>query len=121
MLERKLERVESLQEMYKTELQQLKLQNSRSLVMTSNKMKELINMVIRIAKVDSTVLLQANQVARIDREIIHTNSSTRRGHLPGKLGAIPKICWSRNFSVMERAFTEPQGRQGSLFELAQGA
>jgi len=125
MLERKLERVESLQEMYKTELQQLKLQNSRSLVMTSSKMKELINMVIRIAKVDSTVLLQGESGVgkELIAEIIHTNSRYKEGpFVRVNCGAIPEnLLESELFGYESGAFTgaSKTGKAG-LFELAQG-
>jgi PAS domain S-box-containing protein len=48
-LQRRLQQVEGLRQLYKSELQQLKMQNSQKMVVKSNKMKELLNMVTRVA------------------------------------------------------------------------
>ena len=124
-LQRRLERVEGLQELYKTELQQMKLQNSRSLVMTSVKMKELINMVIRVAAVDSTVLIQGESGVGKDliAEIIHSNSNRKDGpFIRVNCGAIPEnLLESELFGYEAGAFTgaSRSGKVG-LFELAGG-
>lgn len=124
-LQRELERVESLQELYKTELEQLKLQNSRSLIMTSEKMKELIGMVIRIAAVDSTVLIQGESGTgkELIAEIIHNYSSCReQPFIKVNCGAIPEnLLESELFGYESGAFTgaSKSGKAG-MFELAQG-
>jgi len=124
-LQRKLERIEGLHELYKNELQQMKLENSRSLVMTSAKMKELVNMVIRVAAVDSTVLIQGESGVGKDllAEIIHSNSSRKEGpFIRVNCGAIPEnLLESELFGYEAGAFTGASrtGKIG-LFELAQG-
>ncbi|MFA7149336.1 MAG: sigma 54-interacting transcriptional regulator, partial [Syntrophomonadaceae bacterium] len=124
-LQRRLERVEGLQELYKTELQQMKLVNSRNLVMTSAKMKELVNMVIRVAAVDSTVLIQGESGVGKDliAEIIHSNSNYKGGpFIRVNCGAIPEnLLESELFGYEAGAFTgaSKTGKVG-LFELARG-
>lgn len=124
-LQRRLERVEGLHELYKTELQQMKLVNSRNLVMTSVKMKELVNMVIRVAAVDSTVLIQGESGVGKDliAEIIHSNSNCKDGpFIRVNCGAIPEnLLESELFGYEAGAFTgaSKTGKVG-LFELARG-
>lgn len=124
-LQRRLERVEGLHELYKTELQQMKLVNSRNLVMTSAKMKELVNMVIRVATVDSTVLIQGESGVGKDliAEIIHSNSNCKDGpFIRVNCGAIPEnLLESELFGYEAGAFTgaSKTGKVG-LFELARG-
>ena len=124
-LQRRLERVEGLHEFYKTELQQMKLENSRNLVMTSAKMKELVNMVIRVAAVDSTVLIQGESGVGKDliAEIIHSNSNCKDGpFIRVNCGAIPEnLLESELFGYEAGAFTgaSKTGKVG-LFELARG-
>ncbi|QGT98660.1 Transcriptional regulator [Candidatus Syntrophocurvum alkaliphilum] len=124
-LQRRLERVEGLQELYKTELQQMKLENSRKLIMNSTKMKELINMAMRVADVDSTVLIQGESGVgkELIAETIHFNSN--RNDTPFirlNCGAIPEnLLESELFGYEAGAFTgaNKNGKVG-LFELAQG-
>jgi len=124
-LQRKLEQVEELNRLYKTELQQLKLQNSRQLVMNSPKMKELLNMVMRVAKVDSTVLIQGESGVgkELIAEIIHSNSNRKFGPLiKVNCGAIPEnLLESELFGYEAGAFTgaNKTGKAG-FFELAKG-
>ncbi len=124
-LQRTLERIAGLQELYKTELQQMKLENSRNLVMTSVKMKELVNMVIRVAAVDSTVLIQGESGVGKDliAEIIHSNSNRKEGpFIRVNCGAIPEnLLESELFGYEAGAFTgaSKTGKVG-LFELARG-
>ncbi|MDD3853896.1 MAG: sigma 54-interacting transcriptional regulator [Syntrophomonadaceae bacterium] len=124
-LQRKLEQVEGLQKLYKTELQQMKLENSRSLIMTSAKMKELVNMVIRVAAVDSTVLIQGESGVgkELIAEIIYSNSNCKDGpFIRVNCGAIPdNLLESELFGYEAGAFTgaSKSGKPG-LFELARG-
>jgi PAS domain S-box-containing protein len=125
MLQRELERVESLQELYKTELEQMKLENSRSLMMTSVKMKELVRMVIRIAAVDSTVLIQGESGTgkELIAEIIHKYSNcSDKPFIKVNCGAIPEnLLESELFGYESGAFTgaSKSGKAG-MFELAKG-
>ena len=124
-LQRKLERIVGLQELYKTELQQMKLESSRSLIMTSAKMKELVNMVIRVAAVDSTVLIQGESGVgkELIAEIIYSNSNCKDApFIRVNCGAIPdNLLESELFGYEAGAFTgaSKSGKVG-LFELARG-
>lgn len=122
-LNRRLEQVEGLREFYKTELQQLKLQSSQKMIATSAKMKELLNMVMRVAGVDSTVLIQGESGVgkELIAEIIHSSSSRKDGpFIKVNCGAIPEnLLESELFGYEEGAFTGARktGKIG-LFELA---
>jgi PAS domain S-box-containing protein len=124
-LHRKLERVQGLTRFYQTELQQLKIQNSKQLVVNSNKMRELLNMVIRVAEVDSTVLIQGESGVgkELIADIIHANSTRKSGPLIKiNCGAIPEnLLESELFGYEPGAFSgaNRNGKAG-LFELASG-
>ncbi|NLL86064.1 MAG: sigma 54-interacting transcriptional regulator [Syntrophomonadaceae bacterium] len=122
-LQRRLQQVEGLRQLYKSELQQLKMQNSQKMVVKSNKMKELLNMVTRVAGVDSTVLIQGESGVgkELIAEIIHQSSNRREGpFIKVNCGAIPEnLLESELFGYEEGAFTgaRKSGKIG-LFELA---
>lgn len=121
-LNRRLEQVEGLREFYKTELQQLKLQSSQKMIATSAKMKELLNMVMRVAGVDSTVLIQGESGVgkELIAEIIHSSSRRDGPFIKVNCGAIPEnLLESELFGYEEGAFTgaRKNGKIG-LFELA---
>lgn len=124
-LQRKLEHVEGLSRFYQTELQQLKAQNSKQLVVNSNKMRELVNMVIRVAGVDSTVLIQGESGVgkELIADIVHANSTRKDGPLiKVNCGAIPEnLLESELFGYEPGAFSgaSKNGKAG-LFELASG-
>lgn len=124
-LQRKLEHADTLRQFYESELQQLKLQKSREMVLTSNKMKELVSMVMRIAAVDSTVLIQGESGVgkELIAEIIHSNSNRKNGpYIKINCGAIPEnLLESELFGYEAGAFTgaNKAGKVG-LFELAGG-
>ncbi len=124
-LQRRLERVEGLQELYKTELEQMKIESSQSMIIVSAKMKELLSMVIRIAKVDSTVLIQGESGVgkELIAEIIHSNSKCGQGpFIRVNCGAIPdNLLESELFGYEGGAFTgASKGGKLGLFELAKG-
>lgn len=124
-LQRKLEHIEGLSNLYQAELKQLKLQNSRQMVMSSGKMKDLLNMVMRITAVDSTVLIQGESGVGKDliAEIIHTSSNRKEApFVKVNCGAIPEnLLESELFGYEAGAFTGASrtGKVG-LFELARG-
>jgi PAS domain S-box-containing protein len=124
-LQRKLEHVAGLSRFYQTELQQLKIQNSKQLVVNSSKMRELVNMVIRVAGVDSTVLIQGESGVgkELIADIIHLNSTRKNGPLiKVNCGAIPEnLLESELFGYEPGAFSgaSKNGKVG-LFELASG-
>lgn len=124
-LQRRLERVEELQELYKTELEQMKRESSHGMIMVAAKMKELVSMVIRIAKVDSTVLIQGESGVgkELIAEIIHANSKCKEGpFVRVNCGAIPdNLLESELFGYESGAFTgASKGGKLGLFELAKG-
>ncbi|MGE5404047.1 MAG: sigma 54-interacting transcriptional regulator [Candidatus Saccharibacteria bacterium] len=120
-LQRKLEQAEGLSKFYQTELQ--KLQSTRKVVFRSPVMNELINMVIRVAGVDSTVLIQGESGAgkELIADIIHANSPHKNGpFVKVNCGAIPdNLLESELFGYEPGAFTgaSKTGKAG-LFELA---
>ncbi|NLO21808.1 MAG: sigma 54-interacting transcriptional regulator [Syntrophomonadaceae bacterium] len=122
-LQRRLQQVEGLRQLYKSELQQLKMQNSQKMVVKSSKMKELLNLVTRVAGVDSTVLIQGESGVgkELIAEIIHQSSKRREGpFIKVNCGAIPEnLLESELFGYEEGAFTgaRKSGKIG-LFELA---
>ncbi len=122
-LQRRLEQVEGLHEFYKTELQHLKMQSSQKMIVKSSKMKELLNMVMRVAGVDSTVLIQGESGVgkELIAEIIHKGSGRKEGpFIKVNCGAIPEnLLESELFGYDEGAFTgaRKSGKIG-LFELA---
>ncbi|MEN6460221.1 MAG: sigma 54-interacting transcriptional regulator [Syntrophomonas sp.] len=124
-LQRKLEQVEGLSRFYKSELLQLKLQNSKQLVVHSRKMRDLVSMVIRVAAVDSTVLIQGESGVgkELIADILHANSKRKNGPLIKiNCGAIPEnLLESELFGYDPGAFTGASkiGKVG-LFELASG-
>ncbi len=124
-LQAKLEHMLSLRQLYETELQQLKLVESRKMIFTSNKMNELVRMVLRIADVDSTVLIQGESGVgkELIAEIIHSNCNRKDGpFIKVNCGAIPEnLLESELFGYEAGAFTgaSKSGKVG-LFELANG-
>jgi len=124
-LQRKLEHMEGLREWYETELQQLKLESSHQLVINSAKMKEVLNLVLRVAQVDSTVLV--NGESGVGKEliagIIHSHSNRKDGpFIKVNCGAIPdNLLESELFGYEAGAFTGAS-RKGKIgyFELAEG-
>ncbi|MGE5423631.1 MAG: sigma 54-interacting transcriptional regulator [Ignavibacteriales bacterium] len=122
-LKHQLEKMEGLSRLYLTELQQLKLRKDRQLVFNSPKMQELTNMIIRLAGVDSTALVQGESGVgkELVAELIHSTSSRSEGPLVKvNCGAIPEnLLESELFGYEAGAFTgaSREGKVG-LFELA---
>ncbi len=122
-LQRRLQQVEGLREFYKTELQHLKIKSSQKMIVKSSKMKEILDMVFRVAGVDSTVLIQGESGVgkELIAEIIHKSSGRKEGpFIKVNCGAIPEnLLESELFGYEEGAFTgaRKSGKIG-LFELA---
>lgn len=120
-LQEKLGHAEELSRFFQSELQEMKLRTQ--CVIHSSKMRELISMVVRIAAVDSTVLIQGE--SGVGKELvantIHSNSN--RGEQPMikiNCGAIPEnLLESELFGYEPGAFTgaSKQGKVG-MFEVA---
>ncbi|MDD2585864.1 MAG: sigma 54-interacting transcriptional regulator [Syntrophomonadaceae bacterium] len=127
MLKQKLEQVQGLSQHYESQLRTLKLQydNSEKLVFTSTKMKNLVSMVVRLAVVDSTILItgESGTGKELIAEIIHNNSSRKdKPFIKVNCGAIPEnLLESELFGYDRGAFTgaRKEGKPGYI-ELAAG-
>lgn len=122
-LQDKLEQAEGLNQHYQTELQELKLRTQ--CVIHSAKMHDLISMALRVALVDSTVLIQGE--SGVGKELvantIHSNSNRKDGpFIKINCGAIPEnLLESELFGYEPGAFTgaSKHGKAG-IFEVASG-
>lgn len=120
-LQEKLGHAEELSRFFQSELQEMKLRTQ--CVIHSSKMRELISMVVRIAAVDSTVLIQGE--SGVGKELvantIHSNSNRReQPMIKINCGAIPEnLLESELFGYEPGAFTgaSKQGKIG-MFEVA---
>jgi PAS domain S-box-containing protein len=120
-LQEKLGYAEGLSRFFQSELQEMKLRTQ--CVIHSSKMRELISMVVRIAAVDSTVLIQGE--SGVGKELvantIHSNSNRReQPMIKINCGAIPEnLLESELFGYEPGAFTgaSKQGKVG-MFEVA---
>ncbi len=123
----KLERMQELSHHYAVQLQQLRMKYAewQHMVIASAKMENLIELVIRLAQVDSTVLIQGESGVgkELIAETIHSNSPRRKGpFIKVNCGAIPEnLLESELFGYEEGAFTgaKKEGKAGT-FELASG-
>jgi len=124
-LQGKLEQLEGLSRLYQEELQNLKILNSKKCIIHSHKMQELIKVVVHIASVDSTVLIQGESGVgkELIANIIYSNSNSKNGpFIKINCGAIPhNLIESELFGYEPGAFTgaSKKGKVG-MFELASG-
>ena len=126
-LEQKLEQARSLSQHYESQLKTLKLQyvGSDRLVVGSAAMRKLIEMVVRVGQVDSTVLItgESGTGKELIAETIHNNSRRREGpFIKVNCGAIPEhLLESELFGYEAGAFTgaRREGKAG-YFEMADG-
>jgi len=127
LLRQKLEQVEGLSQHYENQIRTLKMQytGSEKMVITSTKMKNLIDMVIRLAAVDSTILItgESGTGKELIAETIHSNSSRNdKPLIKVNCGAIPEnLLESELFGYEGGAFTgaKKEGKPGYI-ELAAG-
>lgn len=127
LLKQELEKEQGLSQHYETQLRALKLKytGSEKMVVTSARMRNVIEMVIRLATVDSTVLItgESGTGKELIAETIHSNSA--RKHKPlikVNCGAIPEnLLESELFGYEGGAFTgaKKEGKPG-VIELAAG-
>lgn len=124
-LRQKLEQVQGLSQHYERQLRSLKLKyaDSEKLVFTSNKMKNLVDMVVRLASVDSTILItgESGTGKELIAEIVHSSSSrSDKPFIKVNCGAIPEnLLESELFGYEGGAFTgaKKEGKPGYI-ELA---
>lgn len=126
-LRAELEKTDALKEQYKQELQRLRAQvvHEPEIVFKSGVMSNLLDMAIRVAAVDSTVLIQGESGVGKERiaELIHRHSPRRnKPFLKVNCAAIPESLFeSELFGYVRGAFTgaRREGKAG-LFEAADG-
>jgi TyrR family helix-turn-helix protein len=127
LLRHKLEQVEGLSQHYEKQIRTLKMQytGSEKMVITSTKMRNLIDMVVRLAAVDSTILItgESGTGKELIAETIHANSSRNdKPLIKVNCGAIPEnLLESELFGYEGGAFTgaKKEGKPGYI-ELAAG-
>ncbi|NSW83897.1 MAG: sigma 54-interacting transcriptional regulator [Syntrophothermus sp.] len=127
MLKQRLEQVEGLSEHYEKQLRTLRLQyaGSGKMVVRSPRMRDLMETIIRVAQVDSTVLItgESGTGKELLAETIHANSARKDGpFIKVNCGAIPEsLLESELFGYDAGAFTgaRKEGKAG-YFELANG-
>lgn len=127
MLKQKLEQVQGLSRHYASELRNLRIKYSRPLRLVANSatMRKMLEMVLRVAQVESTILITgaSGTGKELIAEIIHENSPCRKGpYLKVNCGAIPEnLLESELFGYEGGAFTgaRKEGKPG-YFELATG-
>ncbi|MFZ5634409.1 MAG: sigma 54-interacting transcriptional regulator [Bacillota bacterium] len=124
-LRQELEQSKELSERYQEELTQLRQKqfNQQGLVFNSPKMQEMLKMTLRLAQVDSTVLLlgESGVGKEVIATIIHSHSQRKDGpFIAVNCGAIPAdLLESELFGYEKGAFTgaNREGKTG-MFELA---
>lgn len=124
-LKQELEQSKELSERYHQELAHLRQKqfSQKGLIFNSPKMQELINTALRLAQVDSTVLLlgESGVGKEVVATIIHSNSTRKGGpFIAVNCGAVPEgLLESELFGYEKGAFTgaNRDGKAG-MFELA---
>lgn len=127
LLKQQLEQAQGLSKHYESELRALQMQYSGSekLVVSSHKMKDLLDTVIRLAQVDSTVLItgESGTGKELIAETIHNNSMRSNGpFIKINCGAIShNLLETELFGYEPGAFTgAKKGGKAGYFELAHG-
>ncbi len=125
LLKQQLEQAQGLSKHYESELRSLQMQYSGSekLVVGSRKMKDLLETVVRLAQVDSTVLItgESGTGKELIAETIHNNSLRRDGpFIKINCGAIShNLLETELFGYEDGAFTGARkGGKAGYFELA---
>jgi PAS domain S-box-containing protein len=127
LLRQKLEQVNGLSKHYESQLRTLRLRYSgtEKLVVTSNRMSNLVDMVIRLAAFDSTILItgESGTGKELIAETIHSSSArSDKAFIKVNCGAIPEnLMESELFGYEAGAFTgaKKEGKPGYV-ELASG-
>ncbi len=119
-LEKEVERLEGLSRVYQAELQTLKLTSSKDYVFSSPKMQELMELLIHVAAVGSTVLIQGESGVgkEIAANILHEFSPYKNNpFIKINCGAIPRnLLESELFGYEPGAFSgaSKTGKAGLL-------
>jgi transcriptional regulator with PAS, ATPase and Fis domain len=123
LLKQKVERLEGLKDHIEFQMNQMKVKLSGKLVYANQAMENLIYQAIKIAEVDSTVLISGESGVgkELIAEIIHDNSKRKKGpFVKVNCAAIPEnLLESELFGYEAGAFTgaKREGKPG-LFEVA---
>lgn len=126
-LRQKLEHVQGLSQHYANQLQELRIKylDNHKMVINSTRMEQLMKLALRLAQVDSTILVQGESGVgkELIAETIHSSSPRReKSFIKVNCGAIPEnLLESELFGYEEGAFTgaKKEGKIG-IFELANG-
>jgi PAS domain S-box-containing protein len=127
LLMERLDRSQKLSEMYKNEINSLRLQYAGmdKMVANSNRMRKLMELVVRVAQYETTVLItgESGTGKELIAEALHSNSL--RASMPFikvNCGAIPEnLLESEMFGYDSGAFTGARkGGKAGYFELASG-
>ncbi|KKM10152.1 hypothetical protein SY88_15635 [Clostridiales bacterium PH28_bin88] len=124
-VKRQLEQTKELSKRYKSELAELRLRliHQEGIIAHSNQMERVLDLALRVAQVDSTVLIlgESGVGKEVIAKVIHTNSQRREGpFIKVNCGAIPEsLLESELFGYEAGAFTGASrtGKAG-MFELA---
>lgn len=124
-LKRQLEETKELSKRYRSELVELRgrLMDQDNLIFNSPKVQELLAMALRVAQVDSTVLIlgESGVGKEVFAKVIHTHSPRKKGpFIKVNCGAIPaNLLETELFGYEAGAFTgaSREGKMG-MFELA---
>lgn len=124
-LQRQLLETRKLSERYQSELEHLRLQQLKleNIVANSSRMRQVIQLVVQVAEVDTTVLIlgESGVGKEVIAKIIHRASKRSKGpFIKINCGAIPEnLLESELFGYVKGAFTgaSKEGKMG-LFELA---
>ncbi len=126
-LQEKIKKMEQLQSRYEMELQQLRKAagDHKKFVIKSQKMLEIYDLALKLAKVDSTILIQGDSGVgkEVFSEIVHNHGARRKKpFIKISCAAIPEnLLESELFGYAPGAFTDASrdGRAG-IFEMADG-
>ncbi len=123
MLKQKLEQMEGLKQHFEFQVKQIKIKESGELVFKNKEMERIIYQAVKVAEVDSTVLLSGESGVgkEVIAEIIKKNSARKNGpFVKVNCAAIPEnLIESELFGYDAGAFTgaRKEGKPG-LFEVA---
>lgn len=123
MLRQKLEQIQGLSQHYESQLRSLKMTSSEKMVVSSAQMRKMVDTVIRLASVDSTILItgESGTGKELIAEIMHSNSERAdKPLIKVNCGAIPEnLMESELFGYDRGAFTgaRKEGKVGYI-ELA---
>jgi len=125
LLKQEVKEAQRLSLQYQEQLRKMKIQGCEKYVVNSDKSRDLLDLVLRLGQVDSTVLIQGESGVGKEgiAEILHNNSLRRKmPFIRINCGAIPdNLLESELFGYEPGAFTGAQkGGKMGLFEVAHG-